>query len=108
MMLLMRIHLVAGPNATYYIWSVSSDGLLQLRPTNRNPQDEEDVVKELIEPGTEFALHFLDGHRVVIASVGQNQCDASPSEMYLLKAELKGEIKMELTSDVSVSNIWEM
>ena len=86
---------------TYSHWAVGSNGLLQLEATDRTPDD--DVNPECINPRTEFLLHFLGHGRVLI-----QPCSFSSSSLTLVKAQMKGEVKLETVSEITVNHVWEI
>lgn len=90
-------------NSSYSLWSVGTNGYLQLRSTKASPSD--DSQAHVIEPGTEFVFYYLDTHRVIVHSVGPH---VKRSELYLLRAEVKGEVKFGLTNEILSSYIWEI
>ncbi|KAF6769646.1 hypothetical protein AHF37_12382 [Paragonimus kellicotti] len=84
---------------SFCLWTAVPDGFIHLKPTNLRPDDDGNVS---LDTGTEFLLHFLGNGRTLIRVVND-----SLSGLNLVKAEPKGEVKWESTTEITINHIWE-
>ncbi|VEL40004.1 unnamed protein product [Protopolystoma xenopodis] len=95
---------------------VNSDLSICLRPVPFTPSDELTEAEQLgqVEPGSEFVFYFLGHGRALIRAVGELVAKAVSTSGFgsgnpaYLRAEIKGDVKVETSNQLVAACIWEI